>query len=90
MLGTERLMPGHWYRVRLVIPANSLNGRIFLQDLSAGDAELRPLTFAQGGEEAKLARADKWSPAWGRLDTLVLRLGGGAQATNILLRNGER
>ena len=89
-LCTERLMPGHWYRVRLVIPANSLAGRILLRDLSAGEAELRPLTFAQGGVEAKLARGDKWAPAWGDLDTLVLRLGGGAQAANILLRNGER
>ena len=89
-LCSERLMPGHWYRVRLVIPANDLKGRVLLQDLSAGETELRPLTFAQGGEEARLTHADKWVPAWRDLDTLVLRLGGGAQAANILLRNGQQ
>jgi hypothetical protein len=80
-------MPGHWYRLRLVVPANTQQGRLFAQDLTAGEKEFRPLAFAEGAPEADLTAVDAWTPDLPSLDALVLRLGGGAQATNIALRN---
>ena len=89
VLATERLTPGHWYRLRLVIPANSQKGRLFALDLTAGEKEFRALTFAGGAREGVLTRGETWAPDLPSLDALVLRLGGGAQAANIVLQNAR-
>jgi len=91
VLATERLTPGHWVRLRLVIPANSQRGRLLALDLMAGEKEFRALTFAGGARGAVLTRGGKWAPELGNLDALVLRLGGGAQCANIVVQNpGEQ
>jgi len=87
MLSAERLLPGHWYRIRLFIPANSRKGRLYIRDLTVGEKEFRCLSFADDAADALLTRGENWSPAWTDLDTLVLRLGGGAQVGNIILQN---
>ncbi|HXG23221.1 MAG TPA: right-handed parallel beta-helix repeat-containing protein [Chthonomonadales bacterium] len=87
VLCTERLMPGHWYRIRLIIPANSRKGHLYIYDLTTSEKQFRRLPFANGATEATLTRGENWSPAWTELDTLVLRLGGGAQVGNIALLN---
>ena len=87
VLTTERLTPGRWYRVRLVIPAGSQTVTAYIMDLTAGDTEFRALSFADGETAADITRGDGWKPPLDSLDAIVLRLGGGAQATNILLQN---
>ena len=87
VLAKEHLIPGHWYRLRLLIPAGTRKGRLSAQDLTAGEKEPRALKFTDDALEAALTAADKWAPELGVLDALVLRLGGDAQATNILLKN---
>ena len=87
VLTTEHLPPGHWVRLRLVIPANRRTGRLFLRDLTAGEKEFRRLTFANGAEEVDLTRADTWAPGLPGLDALVLRLGAGARAGNLWIEN---
>jgi hypothetical protein len=89
VLAQERLTPGHWVRLRLIVPAHRQEGRLFIQDLTAGEAAFHPLTFAGGAAEADLTRGDAWDPDLSSLDTLVLRLGGGAQAAHIALRNSD-
>jgi hypothetical protein len=71
----------------LRIPANTRQGRLLVQDLTAGEKEPRAATFAEGAPEAALTAADRWTPELGSLDALLLRLGGDAQAANIVLRN---
>jgi hypothetical protein len=88
VLAAERLVPGHWYRLRLVVPAGSQVARLLVRDLTAGEAAPRPLTFAGGVQEADLTSAEAWSPPLADLDALVLRLGGGARATRVALENG--
>ncbi|MDI9586234.1 MAG: right-handed parallel beta-helix repeat-containing protein [Acidobacteriota bacterium] len=87
VLTTERLTPGRWYRVRLVIPAGSQTVTAYIMDLTAGDTEFRAVSFADGETAADITRGDGWKPPLDSLDAIVLRLGGGAQATNILLQN---
>lgn len=87
VLATERLRVGHWYRLRLLISANTQECLLFGKDLTAGEKEFRPLTFANGVREADLTQGDKWMPDLASLDALVLRLGGSAQAANIVLQN---
>ena len=87
VLANERLVPGHWYRLQLLIPAGTRKGRVLAQDLTAGEKEPRALRFADGSHEAELCSGAAWAPAPGHLDALLLRLGGEARATNILLRN---
>ncbi len=87
VLADRRVTPGHWYRLRLAVAANSHQGRLLLRDLTAGEAESRSLTFPGGANQADLTSGDGWSPPLADLDTLVLRLGGGAQAANIILGN---
>jgi len=85
---TERLAPGHWYRLQLVIAAGQKTGRVLLRDLTASDRELRELHFADDATQPVLARKGTWAPDLPSLDALVLRLGGGAQVANIALGNG--
>jgi len=87
VLANERLVPGHWYRLQLLIPAGSRKGRVLAQDLTAGEQEPRAHRFADGSHEAEVSSGADWAPALGHLDALLLRLGGEARATNILLRN---
>jgi len=89
VLARERLTPGHWYRLQLVVPAHTQKGPLFVRDLTAGEKEFRPLTFADGALEADLTVGDTWRPDPASLDTLVLRLGGGAQVARLALRNPE-
>ncbi|MEI6499974.1 MAG: right-handed parallel beta-helix repeat-containing protein, partial [Armatimonadota bacterium] len=83
VLAAERLTPGHWYRLRLVIPAGTQQARMAVRDLTAGETEFRPLTFAGGATEADITAAEAWSPPLADLDALVLRLGSGTQAPNL-------
>jgi len=78
-LSALRLVPGHWYRARLVVAANSTSGRLFVRDLTAGGQEVE--ATPPGG--VGLARSDAWSPPLEALDTVVLRLGEGAQARRV-------
>jgi hypothetical protein len=87
VLAKDSLTPGHWYRLQLLIPAGTRKGRVLAQDLTAGEKEPRALRFADGSHEAELCSGAAWAPALGQLDALLLRLGGEARATNILLRN---
>jgi hypothetical protein len=85
VLSTERLTPGHWYRIRLVIPAGSQSVKMTRIDLTAGETEFHALPFANGAAEAGIRSGDTWEPPLATLDAIVLRLGGGAQATGVLL-----
>jgi len=87
VLAQDRLTPGHWYRLQLLIPANTRKGRLLVQNLTAGEKEPRAATFAEDASQAALSVGDRWAPELGNLDALLLRLGGDAQATNIILRN---
>lgn len=87
VLAKDSLTPKHWYRLRLLIPANTRKGRLLVQDLTAGEQEPRAAAFAEHAPEAALTAADRWAPELGSLDSLLVRLGGDAHATNILLRN---
>ena len=87
VLAKDSLTPGHWYRLQLLIPANTGKGRLLVQDLTAGEQEPRAATFAEHAPEAALTTADRWAPELGSLDSLLVRLGGDAHATNILLKN---
>ena len=87
VLANERLVPGHWYRLQLLIPAFTRKGRVLAQDLTAGEKEPRALCFADGSHEAELCSGAAWAPAPGHLDAMLLRLGGEARTTNVLLRN---
>jgi len=90
VLADERLTPGHWYRLRLVVPAGSQSGTLSARDLTAGERDFRTLTFADGAAAADLTVGETWTPDLPSLDTLVLRLGDGAQAANIKLENAPR
>ena len=58
------------------------------QDLTAGEQEPRALRFVDGLHEAELCSGAAWEPVrWAIWTALLLRLGGEARATNILLRN---
>ncbi|HOS92397.1 MAG TPA: hypothetical protein PLQ54_03730, partial [Armatimonadota bacterium] len=74
ILSGARLTLGHWYRVRLVVAADSTACRLYLRDLTALAQEV-DVTPAGG---VALARAGVWSPPLEALDTLVLRLGDSA------------
>jgi hypothetical protein len=87
VLARDSLTPGHWYRLQLLIPAGTCNGRVLAQDLTAGEQEPRALRFVDGSHEAELCSGAAWAPAPGHLDALLLRLGGEARAMNVLLRN---
>jgi hypothetical protein len=87
VLANHHLTLGHWYRLQLRIPAGANKGQLSVQDLSAGETELRSLAFADGSRETDVPTGKKWTPALKELDALLLRLGGDAQATNILLKN---
>ncbi|HOX37070.1 MAG TPA: right-handed parallel beta-helix repeat-containing protein [Candidatus Brocadiia bacterium] len=87
LLTTGKLVPGHWHRVRMVVNGGSGKARLYVRDLTAGEKEMRPLQFDDGASEASLIKADKWTPAWPELDALILRMGGGAQAQNLILQN---
>ncbi|MBI3923127.1 MAG: right-handed parallel beta-helix repeat-containing protein, partial [Armatimonadetes bacterium] len=87
VLTTERLTPGHWYRLRLLIPRGSRTGNLALMDLTGGEKQDRSLSFAERSEIAGLASGDTWSPGWSDLDSLVLRLGDGAQVRYVSIEN---
>jgi len=55
--------------------------------VTAGEKEFRTLTFVGAADETDLTRGGKWAPDFPSLDALILRLGDGAQATNISLSN---
>jgi hypothetical protein len=86
LLTTETLLPGHWYRLRLQVQGSG-RARLTCRDLTAGETALRPLTFADGATETTLRQGEAWSPAWGELDALIVRLGGQAQVANVVLQN---
>jgi hypothetical protein len=88
-VANEHLVPGHWYRLQLLIPAGARQGRLLARDLTAGEAEPHPFHFADAASGVALGSGDTWSPPLSELDALLLRLGGDAQATNIVLRNSE-
>jgi hypothetical protein len=88
MLAAEKLLPGHWYRLRMVVPGGSDKARLLLRDLTAGQTEFVRLTFADGAAEADVTSGDDWQPSLADLDALILRLGGNAQVAGIVLENG--
>jgi len=83
----DRLAPDHWYRVRLAVPGAGQTGTVWLRDLTAGDEEFRSVTFGASAHDLALTGGDGWRPALPDLDTLVLRLGGGAQVASVQLVN---
>lgn len=89
VLAQERLTPGHWYRLQLVVLAHRQRGSLFIQDLTAGEKEFRPAPFADGQPEVDLTATEAWTPDLASLDTLILRLGGGAQVARIALRTPD-
>jgi hypothetical protein len=77
---------GHWYAVRMTVAAGQPTATLSLRDLTAGDADWRLLSFAEG-PTARVTQGEAWSPTPGEIDCLVLRLGGGAQVRALRLTN---
>jgi hypothetical protein len=86
VLATERMAAGHWYAVRMTVAAGQSTATLSLRDLTAGDADWRLLSFAEG-PTARVTQGEAWSPTPGEIDCLVLRLGGGAQVRALRLTN---
>ena len=86
-LSETKLTPGHWYRLRLRVPAGGQSGTLSLKNLTAGDEEYSPLRFADDAETVDLSSGDAWSPEVPSLTMLVLRLGADAQVAGIRLCN---
>jgi len=86
-LSTQRITLGHWYRVRMVIPANKLYCKLEIQDLTAGEKEFRTLSFEDGKQEITLCAKDTWEIPLVQLDKVILHMSGSAQVAEVVLQN---
>ena len=85
-LATDRLLPDHWYRLRLTIPSGSHRGTVTAMDLTAGQTAFRAVSFPDVAA-LDMAQGEAWDPPLADLDYLVLRLGGTAEVAGVRIEN---